>query len=568
MPDTSQDAQQAKLIDDLKSELDEVYRANDRTAAAYDEAIQQRDKLSDECETLSEKLDVLETELTAASKSNQHDQDLASKIQSLEQENSQLTSNQRNLEDKLENLKKHFDSVCHSKSQLEKELSRLSKTNETLASRESHLTEELASTKSSLVDRDKSIADNAEIERVLREELANARTTNESILAQSAKDAEAFRDGLERSECEKSDLQEAVDRLTRDLSSRDVHTEKQNETNSALRSKLQVTLTQLDEQSAINSRLQTEVHDLNTLCEQLQSDRDLLLTSVTRHTESLESQLSDTQTRLEESQIRIRELENQKVVLREEARSTAISLRHTESLLNRFVKDLERAGSDICALNADLSSERREKGDQIDRLNSDIQFLNSQVVELRSKADQKESELTIVRQANSELRDQLADRINPNLGQTAEIGDASVQEANERTSQLGQESPKPNKPNQVRQNEEPDLGKTKRKSTAKRKQAINRKKPVDDLTVISGVGPKIRDVLASKKIATFKKLASTDVARLERILKGAGLSLKRFDPSGWPEEARIAASGNIARLKELQKNRENGWVGRYVRPVH
>jgi predicted flap endonuclease-1-like 5' DNA nuclease len=68
------------------------------------------------------------------------------------------------------------------------------------------------------------------------------------------------------------------------------------------------------------------------------------------------------------------------------------------------------------------------------------------------------------------------------------------------------------------------------------------KKP-DDLKRISGIGPKIANVLQAAEITTYEKLAETEIAELKHILSEAGISIA--NPESWPEQARRAASGEI-----------------------
>jgi len=65
----------------------------------------------------------------------------------------------------------------------------------------------------------------------------------------------------------------------------------------------------------------------------------------------------------------------------------------------------------------------------------------------------------------------------------------------------------------------------------------------DDLKQISGIGPKISSVLQSAGITTYAKLAETDPAELQRILRQAGINLAK--PETWPEQARSAVSNNL-----------------------
>lgn len=78
----------------------------------------------------------------------------------------------------------------------------------------------------------------------------------------------------------------------------------------------------------------------------------------------------------------------------------------------------------------------------------------------------------------------------------------------------------------------------------------------DDLTRLEGIGPKVAAVLAAAGIQTFAQLAETPVERLQHILREAGLQF--LDPASWPEQARVAASGDEARLAELQARLRGG----------
>ncbi len=79
----------------------------------------------------------------------------------------------------------------------------------------------------------------------------------------------------------------------------------------------------------------------------------------------------------------------------------------------------------------------------------------------------------------------------------------------------------------------------------------------DDLTRIEGIGPKIAGLLREAGIITFAQLAEADVERLRRILDEARL-LQIADPGTWPEQARLAASGQWEALKELQERLKGG----------
>jgi hypothetical protein len=81
----------------------------------------------------------------------------------------------------------------------------------------------------------------------------------------------------------------------------------------------------------------------------------------------------------------------------------------------------------------------------------------------------------------------------------------------------------------------------------------------DDLKRIEGIGPKISNVFRAAGIATFAQLAATDVERLRQVLEAANPNLLRLaDPTTWPEQAKLAASGNWEALEALQDELKAG----------
>jgi len=70
----------------------------------------------------------------------------------------------------------------------------------------------------------------------------------------------------------------------------------------------------------------------------------------------------------------------------------------------------------------------------------------------------------------------------------------------------------------------------------------------EDLTRISGIGPKVAALLHEASIATFAQLAATDVDELRRILRAAGIAM--INPATWPQQARLAADEKRDELEE------------------
>lgn len=81
----------------------------------------------------------------------------------------------------------------------------------------------------------------------------------------------------------------------------------------------------------------------------------------------------------------------------------------------------------------------------------------------------------------------------------------------------------------------------------------------DDLVIIEGIGPKIAGVLSAAGITTFSALAACDREKIRNILFSADPRLARIsDPTSWPEQARLAASGDTVGLQKLQDSLKGG----------
>jgi large subunit ribosomal protein L21 len=81
----------------------------------------------------------------------------------------------------------------------------------------------------------------------------------------------------------------------------------------------------------------------------------------------------------------------------------------------------------------------------------------------------------------------------------------------------------------------------------------------DDLTKIEGIGPKVSEALIEAGISTFEALSSATVEDIQKILTDAGL--KMMDATTWPQQAKLAATGDWEALKKLQDNLSGGRKG-------
>ena len=82
----------------------------------------------------------------------------------------------------------------------------------------------------------------------------------------------------------------------------------------------------------------------------------------------------------------------------------------------------------------------------------------------------------------------------------------------------------------------------------------------DDLKKIEGIGPKIEGLLKDAGIKTFQELADSDVSKIKEILEAAGSRYKSHDPTTWPQQAQLAASGDWEKLKTLQDELDGGKI--------
>jgi predicted flap endonuclease-1-like 5' DNA nuclease len=79
----------------------------------------------------------------------------------------------------------------------------------------------------------------------------------------------------------------------------------------------------------------------------------------------------------------------------------------------------------------------------------------------------------------------------------------------------------------------------------------------DDLTLIEGIGPKSAAALAAAGLATFAQIASATPETLEKLLKQRKVRLVGSTDT-WPQQARLAASGDLTALEDFQKRIKGG----------
>lgn len=101
------------------------------------------------------------------------------------------------------------------------------------------------------------------------------------------------------------------------------------------------------------------------------------------------------------------------------------------------------------------------------------------------------------------------------------------------------------------------------KAASETKAQVVREEPAhpvkpDDLAIVEGIGPKIKQILAQHGISTFTQLAAANVDDLKKILTEAGLNMT--DPTTWPEQARLVAVGDMQGLEKLKDSLKGGRI--------
>ena len=91
------------------------------------------------------------------------------------------------------------------------------------------------------------------------------------------------------------------------------------------------------------------------------------------------------------------------------------------------------------------------------------------------------------------------------------------------------------------------------------KKTSSKKTKADNLRKIEGIGPKIVGILKDAGIETFIKLSKEKPEKISDILiKAGGNSYKRFDPTTWPDQAKLAAGGKWDELNKWQVELKGG----------
>ena len=86
------------------------------------------------------------------------------------------------------------------------------------------------------------------------------------------------------------------------------------------------------------------------------------------------------------------------------------------------------------------------------------------------------------------------------------------------------------------------LAKTVSVQKAGKTKAVAKPRVADDLTAITGIGPKIAAVLQKKGVTSYAALAVMTADEIKTLLLTEGSGYARYNTSGWPAQAKRLSS--------------------------
>ena len=80
----------------------------------------------------------------------------------------------------------------------------------------------------------------------------------------------------------------------------------------------------------------------------------------------------------------------------------------------------------------------------------------------------------------------------------------------------------------------------------------------DDLTVVEGIGPKIRELFHNHDVKTWASLADCSIEKCQKVLNSGGKRFEIHRPGTWPEQSKMASLGQWQKLKDWQDSLDGG----------
>ncbi|MEP0263249.1 hypothetical protein [Dokdonia sp.] len=80
----------------------------------------------------------------------------------------------------------------------------------------------------------------------------------------------------------------------------------------------------------------------------------------------------------------------------------------------------------------------------------------------------------------------------------------------------------------------------------------------NDLTIVEGIGPKIKELFHNFDIKTWASLADTSIEKCQEVLHSGGKRFEIHRPNSWPMQAGLASEGKWTELKKWQDEHDYG----------
>lgn len=90
------------------------------------------------------------------------------------------------------------------------------------------------------------------------------------------------------------------------------------------------------------------------------------------------------------------------------------------------------------------------------------------------------------------------------------------------------------------------------------KAVFGKKVNQDDLTVVEGIGPKIKELFHNHDVTTWAALADCSVEKCQEVLNSGGKRFEIHKPGTWPAQSKMAALGQWQKLKDWQDDLDGG----------
>lgn len=201
---------------------------------------------------------------------------------------------------------------------------------------------------------------------------------------------------------------------------------------------------------------------------------------------------------------------------------------------------------------ADLLQERETSASHMEALRGQVQELSGERLSLVEVTDQLKSKISEQARAIFDLQNQVFQKDGLLSGKASELDTlkSTLQSYQGRLDTLQQEIEKQSSErNWERQASQPVL----RANYEHVSKLLGRQVTENDLTIITGIGPKTAGVLQARGISTWDQLANTSLELLQSILAEAGGVYKNQDPTYWARQAAMAAAGEWRKLRVFQE---------------